>query len=189
MPKRLNKAVLHIDGELGSGEFHMRGSLEIAPSIRTGYVIGGRGSTVNAITGGDNRKGVFADLGGGATIVEISFRGWKGARDEDGSHLQWGDSADPTEHTKTSATGQGAVDQLECLLHWLEQTTIDSGNPATLEYGQHHPDGVYDPMQCVVEEPNLSKAAEDGSWFDGTLTFVSAVDIRERIDALGVNPV
>lgn len=71
---------------------------------------------------------------------------------------------------------------MECLFYWLNRSQIDSRNPATLEYGHHHPDGIYNPVTVVLEEPTMSQAAEDGSWCDGSMTLISAADVTEAID-------
>ncbi|WP_338417006.1 hypothetical protein [Halobacterium salinarum] len=178
-----------ISGELGTAKFATYYTT-LAPSIRTGYVVGGRGSTVNAVLGnlagdGNNskRKGIYLDAGGGTMTYELNWRTWEGARNPDDQPLQWGDNPDPSVHTQTSATGATALDQLECLLYWLEQTTVDSENTATLEYGQHHSNGLYDPVDVVFEEPTIRDVAEDGSWVSGSLTLVSAANLSQIQDA------
>ncbi len=189
MPDPLDTLRITIDSELGTGVFEMY-STTVAPSLRTGYVVGGRGSTVNAVLGqlaGDGedskRKGVYLDAGGGALTWNIQFRQWEGASDDQNNALQWGDDPDPGVHTKTSATGADALSKLECLVFWLEQSTIDSDNPATLEYGQHYPDGVYSAKDIVFEEPQIRDVAEDGTWISGDFTLVSAADLSQIQDA------
>ena len=187
----LDRIILTIDSSIGTGEFHMMGNTELSLSQRTGYLVGGRGSTVNAVVsnttgdGNNNREGFFIDLGGGAFTAEVEWRNWQSATDYDGNPLQWGDTGDPSTVTKTDATGANALQQMECLFYWLNQSEIDSrGNRATLEYGEHHSDGLYDPLQVVPEQPTMSRAADDGSWCDGSITFIRAGDITEKIDAM-----
>ncbi|QRY21739.1 hypothetical protein JT689_01655 (plasmid) [Halobacterium sp. GSL-19] len=181
-----------IDSELGTGIFEMY-STNIQPSLRTGYVVGGRGrgSTVNAVLGqitndgeDSKRKGVYLDAGGGSLIWSIGFRQWSESTGPDGDPLQWGDDPDPSVHTKTSASGDArALSKLECLVYWLAQSTIDSENPATLEYGQHYPDGVYSAKDVVFEEPQIRNVADDGTWISGDLTLVSAANLSQIQDA------
>lgn len=189
MPDAKQTFTLTISGELGTARFSSYYTT-LAPGLRTGYVVGGRGSTVNAVLGqlaGDGedskRKGVYLDAGGGAMTIQLEWRKWEGARDAGDQPLQWGDDPDPSAHTKTSATGTSALNQLECLLYWLEQTTIDSDQPAQLEYGQHYPGGLYDPVDVVFEEPQIRDVAEDGTWISGSMTLVSAANLQEIQDA------
>jgi hypothetical protein len=190
MPDPLPITRITIEGELGTGVFEAY-HMSISPGLRTGYVVGGRGSTVNAVLGAatgqgsdSKRKGVYIDAGGGAMTWELQFRQWEGSTDKQDDPLQWGDSPDPGVHTKTSATGADAFSKLECLMYWLEQTTIDSDQPAQLEYGQHYAEGVYDPKDVVLEEPRIQQTAEDGSWISGSMTLVSAANLQEILDAV-----
>jgi len=189
MPDPLPTLRITIDGELGTGVFETYHTT-VAPSLRTGYVVGGRGSTVNAVLGqlandgeDSKRKGVYLDAGGGSLTWSMEFRQWEGSSDEHGDPLQWGDSQDPTVHTKTSATGASALSKLECLLYWWEQTTIDSENPALLAYGQHYDQGLYEPKEIVFEEPTIRDVAEDGQHITGSMTLVSAANLRDIQDA------
>lgn len=181
----LNKAQLTVEADVDSnssgtetGVFDFTGNLEITPGIRTGYLIGGRGSTINAIiqsylgNQANKRRGIFLDLGGGAQTVEIKFRGW------DGSGDVWGDTSAGAE---ADATNEGPLSQMAVLIKYLNVAEIDSRNPATLEYGEWSSGGRYEPLDVVVEGPNLTAAAEDGSWFDGTMTFVSAADVTSTL--------
>lgn len=188
MPDPLQTVRLTIDSELGTGVFEAWAT-SVAPGLRTGYVVGGRGSTVNAVLGqaagqeDSKRKGVYLDAGGGSATFTISFRKWEGATDNQEQPLQWGSTSDTDVHSETSATGADAYSQLDCFFHWLEQSTIDSESPAQLEYCQHYPGGVYDPVDVVFEEPKVRQVAEDGSWINADLTLVSAADLSEIHDA------
>jgi hypothetical protein len=176
------------DGQQETGVFEMAGNLEIVPGIRTGFLIGGRGSTVNSVVssllgdGQSARKGIYLDLGGGARQVDINFWGWEGARDQDGNPLQWGNTGNTDSPTQADATGADPITQIDCLMQYLTVAEIDSRNPATLEYGEHHDDGLYDPLDVVVEGPQMTRAAEDGSWFVGQLTTLEAVDVDQVLD-------
>lgn len=175
------------DGSAETGVFEMAGNLEVTPSIRTGYIIGGRGSTFNAVIsnlvadGESKRQGFFLDLGGGARAIEINFRGWKGAIDENGNNLQWGNDSSQTK-TQASATGQDPLTQIDVLMRYLTVGEIDSRNPATLEYGEYSSSGLYSSLGVVIEGPTMTRAAEDGSWFDGSMTCIEAADVRNVWD-------
>lgn len=195
----LQYARLTIDGASpggvdATGVFEFAGNLEVVPGLRTGYLIGGRGSTTNAVvssligSGESKRKGVYLDLGGGTRQVDINFWGWEGAKvdlDGDGTKedLQWGDTGDPSTTTVSDATGADPITQMDCLMEYLVTAEIDSRNPATLEYGEHHSAGLYDPLDVVVEGPQFTRAAEDGSWFVGQMTFLEAISGDEVLDA------
>lgn len=177
------------DGVEEDATFVFAGNVEVTPSLRTGYLIGGRGSTVNSIisqfagSGDSKRRNFFLEAGGGAHTIEISFRGWEGATDNDGNPAQWGDTGDQSTVTKSDATGADPITQVDVLMKYLTVAEIDSRNPATLRYGEYSLTGLYEPLSVVVESPNFSRAAEDGSWFDGSMTCVAAADIRDLYDA------
>lgn len=184
----LHKAILIVegdpdgDGNLETGEFHMKGNAEITPGQRTGYIVGGAGGNINAffgslLGGGQSRqKGIFLGAGGGTRMWQVSFRQWEG------SDLQWGDTGNGG--TATDATGEDPITQIDVMLEYLSTADIDSRAPATLEYGEHWSGGRFDPVDVVIEQPQMTNAAEDGSWFDGDITFLNAADLREALDAL-----
>lgn len=191
----LQRAILKIgpvdvdgDGNDETGEFHMVGDLEVTPGLRTGYLVGGRGSTILSVIanlsglGESKRRQFFIEAGGGARTTEVSFRGWEGAIDGNDDPVQWGDS-DTVERTKTNATGQDPITQIDVLMRYLEIAEIDSRNPAVLEYGEFSSKGLYEPMDVVVEGPNMTRAAQDGSWYTGSVMMISAADINELWDA------
>lgn len=165
------------DGSAETGIFEFEGNLNITTGIRTGFIIENRGSTINSVVssnignGESKRRGVFLDLGGGTHYVEVNFRGWEG------SPGQWGDDGTDDGVSKTDATGAGPVSQLDVLKKYLLVGEFDSRGPATLEYGEYSSSGVYEPLDVVVEAPQSTKAAEDGSWFDGSITFLEVIDM------------
>ncbi|KZX49301.1 hypothetical protein [Haloarcula sp. K1] len=183
----LHKAILTVeadvdgDGTFETGEFHMAGNIEIVPSLRTGFVLDNRGSTINSVvsstvgSGESKRKGIYLDLGGGVRSVEVSFDGWEGSSE------QWGDTGDGGP-TKADATGEDPLTQLEVLFQYLSVAEIDSRNPATLEYGEHYSDGLYDPLDVVLESPQGTRTAENGSTFSGSLAFLSVQAISDVVD-------
>lgn len=183
----LHKAILTVeadvdgDGSTETGEFHMAGNIEVVPSLRTGFVLDNRGSTINSVvsstvgSGESKRQGIYLDLGGGVRSVEVSFEGWEGSAE------RWGDTGDGGP-TKADATGEDPLTQLEVLFQYLSVAEIDSRNPATLEYGEHHGGGLYDPLDVVLESPQGTRTAENGSTFSGTLTFLSVQAIGDVID-------
>lgn len=184
----LKKAILTIEGDVDgdgtaeTGEFHMVDNIEIVPGMRTGFLLDNRGSTVNSVVsestgqGESKREGIFLDLGGGVRSVEISFAGWSG------SDEQWGNTGDATSVTQTDATGAAALTQLEVLFQYLAVSEIDSRNPATLAYGEHHSGGLYEPLDVVLESPQGTRSSEESSTFNGTLTFLSVRSLEQAID-------
>lgn len=169
-----------------TGEFQLAGNLEITPSFRTGYIIGGSGSAINTVIQqfvgegeARNGQGFFLDLGSGAHVIECAFRGWRGAQDANGNPLQWGNTGDPSTKTYEDTTGEIPLSQINCLEQYLRSIKIDSASPATLEYGEYSPSGMYEPLDVVLEGPTFTSAAEDGAWFDGTLTMIEAAAIED----------
>lgn len=181
------------DGSLETGVFDMAGNLTVSPGMRTGYLVDGRGSTVNSVVsslveqygedlGPSKRRGFYVDLGGGAFTIDIEFTGWEGSIDGDGNYLQWGDDASVGK-TKASATGQGPLTQMDVFMRYLQTGEFDSRNPATLEYGEYSSGGLYDPLDVVVEGPRTTKRSQSPDTFDGTITCISAADFAEYFDA------
>ena len=187
------------DGNDEQGKFVLAGNLEISPEWRTGFLIGGRGSSINnvlqtAATGeGERGQGYYLDLGEGAHTIEINFRGWEGSQvpdtyDSNGKpatykDAQWGDTGDSSTKTKTDMTGESALSQINCLEYYLSNVPVDSNNLATLAYGEYSSSGVYDPVDVVIEGPSMTKAAEDGSWFDGSMTLIEAAAFDDILSA------
>ena len=182
------------DGTREVGVFRMLSDFEVAPSVDQGFLVGGRGGGIWSLLGDtlnvdvEARKGGYLDLGDGVHTVELRFTGFEGATDTDGNPLQWGDGStdptDPEDVNKADATGADPMSQINCLEQYAASGTTDSRNTALLEYGQRHDGGVYDPMPVVLDGPTLDRAAENGSWFDGTITCISAIDFADAIDAL-----
>jgi hypothetical protein len=178
------------DGTTETGVFRFGGNLEITPSIRTGFITGGRQSQVNSIIanlidpGQSQNQQFFIDAGAGAHAVEIQFRGFEGAEDAAGQPLEWGNTGDAGQPTATDATGADAITQICCLMQYLLTGNVVSRNPAPFEWGEWATDGLYEPLEVVLEGPEMTKAAEDGSWFDGTLTVIAAADLADAYDAV-----
>ena len=178
------------DGVEETGVFKMGGNLQIEPFIRTGFVVGGSQSQVNSVVanlidpGESQNQQFFLDAGAGAFGVTVEFRGWEGARDAAGNPLQWGDTGDPNQLTATDGTASDPVSQICVFLQYLLTGTADSREPATFEWGEWATDGLYEPIDVVLEGPEMTRAAEDGSWFDGTLTLIAAADVRKAYDAV-----
>ncbi|WP_135806216.1 hypothetical protein [Halorussus marinus] len=176
-----------------TGTFVFEGNLTIEMGTRTGFIFDGAGSSINSIlsswyedatgeelSGNGKRQGLYLDLGGGIHFAEISFQGVEGWT---GSDSQWGDTGDPSQVTPTDATAANAITQLQVLDRYLQVCTIDSASTATLEVGEYSTNGLYDPLQVVVESPRFTfDAEEQSSVFDGSLTFLEAASLTEAID-------
>lgn len=175
--------------------------LSVQEELRTGTVAPGGidadvlNSLYSEITGGDSlNEDVTLDLGANQFAVTLDFQGWEGATDLDGNPLQWGDSGDSSTLTKTDATGEGPLTQMQVFMFVLKNSRIDSmppevggpvasDGPAKLEYGQYHADGIYDPMDVVFENPGATHMGASPSTYDGSLTCIAAADLGEYFDA------
>lgn len=171
-----------VDGDATKeiGVFDFEGDLRVDTGIRTGYLLDGRGGTVNSVVsesvgdGTSKRKGVYLDLGSGVHYATVEFRGWEG------SPGRWGNGEDgrgDSNVTESDAEGAGPLSQIDVLKQYLLVGEVDSRNPATLEYGEFSTNGVYDPLDVVFEQPTFRRSADDGSFFDGSITFLEAVDL------------
>jgi len=187
----LGKAILTVeadpdgDGNTETGEFHFV-DVEVTRGLRTGYLVGGRGSTTNAILdsilgdGESRQQGVFLGFGGGTQTYDISLSGWEGASD------QWGDTGNGG--SATDATGDPRETQIDVLMKYLTTADLDSRNPAQFEYGEHHSGGYYDPVNVVPEQPSFTPPIDESSSFTGQLTLLSAADLTKALDGQKQNP-
>jgi hypothetical protein len=180
-------------------------AIQIQESVRTGTVTSTGAQLLttffNEITDQEDalNEVVAIGLGTGQYTIEISFSSWGGATDFQGNTLQWGDTGDQSTLTKTDATGEPAPRQLSCLMYWIKNTRIDSlpedlggslasGGPAKLSFGQHTSQGVYDPVDVILEEPSGTYSGEEPSTFTGTLTCVAVADLGETYDSEARTP-
>jgi len=186
------------DGQDEDGVFEMAGNLMVRPRVRTGFLLNGRGSTVNSIISSSlddgklsfldgpertsKRRGFYLDLGGGQMTWDIEFRGWDGARDADGVPLQWGNDAEPG-RTMASATGQGPQTQMDVLMRYIASGTADSRDPAILEVGEYSEAGLYEPQQVALEGPAATRRSETSDGYDGTMTCIAVADLDTPWDA------
>lgn len=196
----LNRAVLTIeadadgDGTAETGVFEMGGNLTVRPQIRTGFLIEDRGSTINSVIASwvddygaadgetSKRRGFYVDLGGGQFTWDIEFRGWEGSVDDEGNSLQWGDDPAPS-RTQTSATGEPPMTQISVLMRYINNAEIDSRGPATLEVAEFSTNGLYDPLDVILEGPQTTARASEPDGFDGRMTCIHAADLNDAYDA------
>ncbi|WP_143421047.1 hypothetical protein [Halorubrum halodurans] len=142
-------------------------------------------------------KDLFLNLGSSQFAVTIDFNSWEGATGPDGQPLQWGDTGDASEMTKTDCTSEPPTRQISCLMYWLRNTRISSvsgelfpgagiagDGPATLRYGQYREGGVYDPLDVILENPGADFPGESMSTYSGSITCIEAIDAGEAIDAV-----
>lgn len=184
------------DGTKETGVFEMLGDVEVTEGIRTGYLIGGKGSqafgvlsTIGDIVhgqGSPKRKGIHLDLGGGQHMFQISFRGWEGAIDPDGNALQWGDGSGSM---PADATQSDPTTQVNCFMNYLRIGEIDSLRPARLTFGEYSPTGTItndetdNHLSVVIEQPTLTRTAGQPNTYEGTLTVIETVTIDDVLDA------
>lgn len=165
--------------QTGGKTFAMKGNLEISAGVRTGFILDGSGSTwtalfsdwLNDIPGFDvgMRQGIFLDLGGGEHIVEVEATGWTG------SDLAWG-----------GVSGADPITQLNVLEKTLVSTQIDSFSPATIEFGEFSSQGMYSPLNVVVEGPRMTHSTQKVGSVDVTMVFIETAtfDTGAFLDAL-----
>lgn len=185
------------DGSIETGVFEItggnerEGGLTIEHQTRTGYVVSGQGSSVNAFIGDllgnkSNTKGVYTSPGGSQFTTTIEFSSWSG------SGGQWGDTGNGG--SKTDATGDGPLEQIHVLSYWLRNIAIDSlpswasnvsAGPATLEVGEYTAESStrYDPLPVVLETPTFRHGSQNPSSFSGTITCIEAADLSKAWDA------
>jgi hypothetical protein len=121
------------------------------------------------------RQELSKDIGGGLHTVELDFTGI------DQHDNQWGDTGNGG--TKTDATGEDVHAQMCVLDHYIQRTTIDSENPAILEIAEYSQEGRYAPLKVVPRNPNaVFDSAESASVWDGSITWVETVDLRQPLD-------
>lgn len=203
-----NKAILTLpSGDIGSpndpvqGVFEFAADIEIAPSFRSGFLVGGAGAQINNViqegSGGDGAKGkgFFIDAGGGPHVVELQARGWSGARvpdtyNADGTidtykPAQWGSTGNPDTDDYGDATQEHPLTQLNVLEQYLRHIKIDSNSTATLEYGEFSSSGRFEPLDVVLEGPQGVRSSDGPpSAFDFTLTCIEAQALDEVVSAV-----
>jgi len=183
----------------GSGE---NGVFEIAQyrlqqSIRTGFIVGSGNSTIrqtitdkvaSATVGGvSSYRDFHLNEGTGERVIEVNFTARDGHKTP-----QWGDPNEP-QGSIANATGQGALERMQVLEHYLSAVTEDSRNPITLEFGGYAPGELFDStadlnedgLKVVAESPefNFSPADEGNSVFSGQLRFIETVSSDEILSA------
>lgn len=178
------------DGTQETGAFHLVGNVSITQEVQKDYLMentaSGLISFVSDIAGFDieKRKGIYADIGAGAHIFEIEFIGWDGATDGNGDPVPWGDGSNTY---PADATQEGPLRQLQCFNRYLQLSTTDSRNPATLHVGEYTDgsygdDGEFAPLKVAVQGPRNTHSAEDFSSFDGTFTALEVLQLDQAID-------
>jgi hypothetical protein len=181
------------DGDTEQATFEFIGDLTVTVSQTKNYIIetAGTSSQVSALVGeyfdtgdsvelGDTKRKTFAvDAGGGAHQVEIDAVAWGGS---DG---QWGATGDDSQITAADATGAAADRQLFVLDRALSVATVGSLNPATLEVGEYSEDGLYGPLDVLVEQPSVVYNTEQStSSVDVSLVCVETINLGNSVDAL-----
>lgn len=194
----LDRAVLELtadvddDGTQETGAFHLVGNVSVTQEVQKSFVFDNTASgliqLVSDIAGFEieQRKGLYLDIGAGQHIFEIEFRGWEGATDGDGNAVPWGDGSGTY---PADATQDEPLKQLQCFNRYLQFSTTDSFNPATLyvgEYadGTYGTNGEFDPLKVAVQGPRNTHTAEDFSTFDGTFTALEVLQLDQPIDLL-----
>jgi len=116
------------------------------------------------------------DLGGGVHITSVRLSSWEG------SNHRWG--AD--DGSDWDAGGEPALTQLSVLNEALRSIPVDSVEGSiTLEVGEYHTGGRFDPLEVAPVQPSLSFDVDSqSSSFGAELEFVDIVDLEQASDAL-----
>jgi hypothetical protein len=172
------------DGGREEGVFRLYGDPEVQEWMRTGFIVGGRGSTVNSIVQNafgteSRREGIYIDLGGGAHGFTVNWRNTDDLSDINNNDITWGDDSYGTPSAE-NATGEDPKTQSNIFFNYLTTGEYDSrgGDKAIFEYGEWSSGGVLDPLEVVVvEQPQLTATADQPGFYTGQLTVVAAEDI------------
>lgn len=195
----LDRATLEIDADVDqdgtteNGVFEMAGDIQITEETNPSYLIGGRGSTINAILGdiiqdqAGRRRQIYVDVGAGSHLFEIQFLGWKGAIDSAGNELTWGDSSE-TKGTIANATGQGPQEQINVFHRYIKFARMGSVfEDVRLKIGMYNPTTSAnwpDYLTVALERPRHTAAAEEFEQYDGSITCVEVQPVSGTIDAV-----
>jgi hypothetical protein len=132
------------------------------------------------IDGDGLRQELSLDIGGGIHAITIDFLGYTG------SPHQWGNTG--AGGTPADATGEDVHAQMAVFDRYLQTATIDSKNPATLEFGEYSSDSStrYGPLQVIPENPNIVfNSPEESSVFDGSVTWIETISLDQALDTGG----
>lgn len=195
-----NFAELEITASFGgntgtkTGVFEMVGGeqarAEISHEIRTDFLLDSAGGTLLSVLsefldeGNADRKGFHFDVGTGEHAISITWDNTTGITDQDGTPPQWGSSPDPDVRTAYSATGGSATHQAQVFMNYIRHGEVDSRNPARLRVGEHHPGGILDELEVVIENPAVTMRNDRPSAAEGSITLLETQTIDETIDAL-----
>lgn len=167
------------------------GGLSISYELRTGYLTENRGRLLQTAFEGiglddlaDNFDGgVFVNLTNGQSVWTITANTWEG------STGRWGDG---TDDPKTDAEGESPLRQASVLAYWIRETRIDSlpesipgsdGAMAELHVAEYSADGAFEPVNVVLENPQIDFSGSSPSSLPITLTCIEAADLGQEYDA------
>jgi hypothetical protein len=173
------------DGTDETGAFHLVGNVTVSEEVEKDFIFDNTASGLVSLVSDlsdvdiEPRKGFYLDIGAGAHVFEIEFRGWEGA-----NAVPWGDGSGTY---PADATGEDPLRQMQCFLKYLQLSTTDSFSPATLRIGEYADgtygaNGAFDPLEVAVQGPRNTHTAEEYSTFDGTFTAIEVLRLNEPID-------
>ncbi|WP_049979358.1 hypothetical protein [Halolamina rubra] len=138
---------------------------------------------------------VALDFGSSTFALELGGVVYAEQQLPDGSECRWGDG-DGGSGTLTKTDAQGCLPAYKStvLSYWLRNTRqssvgdpldeSDAGEPATLETLQYRPDGVFDPIDVILESPSMSYSSGTPTVADIQLTAVEVASLDQALDAL-----
>jgi len=132
------------------------------------------------IDGEGLRQELSWDIGGGVHAITIDFAGYTG------SPFQWGNTGEGD--TPADATGEDVHAQMAVFDRYLQTATIDSKNPAVLEFGEYSSDDAtrYGPLNVVPENPNaVFNSTEESSIYEGSVTWVETLSLDQALGSGG----
>jgi hypothetical protein len=171
-----SKVILDLPGS--DGRFELQGDIEFVPQARWNFTVNA-GNGVTALSedlfglAGDSTSqmaNIYGGAGQGQRTVVVRFVSWTGEGNEFGE-------------LPTDAPAARKAQHLE---HELAHRSIDSRNPATLSYGDYHPDpdALYEPLEVVPLEVDTPFAVGNGEnihEFTGELTLAEAWNLNQVI--------
>lgn len=122
------------------------------------------------------RQQARVDTGGGLHAISVQVESYEQSPE------RWG----ANDGSVWDAGGEPALTQLSVLDNALRSITVDSrGSAITLEVGEYHSGGRFDPLQVAPLQPTLSfDVQERVSSFPSELEFVEITDLESATDAL-----
>jgi len=160
--------------------FFGRGDLTVQVRHKSNFLLEGGSSVIGAAgnlfddVGGQGSSTIKTPLAsghigaaGGFRRITVDFSQWAGSTDA------WG----------PASSGDSVQTKMSVLDAELARSNPSSLDPATLEYGEFHGSGMYDPVPVVFEEVNpVVDHGETSSSFRPSVTCEETIDLSGTVD-------